>query len=308
MTATLSVVVPVYYNADALPHLFKELQQVESSLAQINVGLQLVFVDDGSGDNSLAELLRIKGARPETTVIKLTRNFGAVHASKTGIRHATGDCLLVLAADLQDPPQLIVEAVGHWQRGAKFVLFARRDRHDPLLSKLFAKLYYKLLRSMVVPDYPQGGYDLALMDKAFLPYLINSSKNVNTPLFAYWLGFKPLILPYDRRERQHGRSRWTFGKRMKFFIDSLLGFSVTPIRIMLLIGLCISIASILYGIVVVVNAVRGVVDVQGFPTLVALISFLLGIIIVMLGVIGEYIWRIFDEVNKRPESVIDEIY
>ena len=308
MTAKLSVVIPVYFNAGALPHLFRELRTIEDELQRRDCELELIFVDDGSGDSSLSELLKIKAERPATMVIKLARNFGAVHATKAGIARVTGDCFLVLAADLQDPPELILEAIEHWRRGSKFVLFARRNRKDPPVSKLLAALYYKLLRLMVVPHYPEGGYDLALMDRIFLPHIVNSSKNVNTPLFAYWLGFKPVIVPYDRRERKHGKSGWTFSKRLKFFIDSLVGFSVTPIRIILVIGLAVSLLSTIYASVIVINAIRGRVDVQGFPTLVALASFLFGIVIVMLGIIGEYIWRIFDEVNKRPESVIDEIY
>jgi len=308
MKHKLSIVIPVYYNSESLPHLFGELQKVESELNRRDCALELIFVDDGSGDNSLAELFQIKRTRPETTVVKLARNFGAVHATKAGLSRVSGDCFLALAADLQDPPELIIDALEHWRGGSKFVLFARRNRHDPPLSKFLASMYYKLVRAMVVPHYPEGGYDLALMDKIFLPYIVNSSKNVNTPLFAYWLGFTPTIVSYDRRERKHGRSRWTFSKRLKFFIDSLLGFSVTPIRIILLIGVFVSVMSMIYGFTIVLNAFRGHVDVQGFPTLAALMSFLLGMIIIMLGIIGEYIWRIFDEVNKRPESVIDEIY
>lgn len=305
---TLSVIVPVYYNAESLPHLFRELVAVEQALLAREVALELIFVDDGSGDGSFAELLKIKEARPETRLIRLSRNFGAVHASKTGFHYTTGDCFLVLAADLQDPPQLILDAVDLWIDGSKFVLCARRKRRDPLPTRLLAGVYYRLLRLLVVPNYPDGGYDLALMDKIFLSHLQNSSKNVNTPLFAYWLGFQPKIIYYDRRERQHGRSRWTFSKRLKFFIDSLLGFSVTPIRLISAIGLFVSFCSVVYGVVIVANALRGRSEVQGFPTIIALLAFLLGLIIIMLGIIGEYIWRIFDEVNKRPESVIDEIY
>lgn len=305
---TLSVVVPVYYNSESLPLLFHELCEVESALLQQNIALELIFVDDGSGDNSFNELMKIKEQRPQTKVVRLSRNFGAVHATKAGLCQVTGDCFLVLAADLQDPPRLILEVIQYWMGGAKFVLCARKDRQDPVLTKMLAFIYYGLLRLLVLPNYPSSGYDLALMDKIFLPYLKQSSKNVNTPLFAYWLGFTPTIVHYERRERIHGRSRWTFSKRVKFFIDSLLGFSVTPIRLISLIGVIVSSLSMGYGCVVVVNAIRGGTSVQGFPTIAALLSFLLGLIIVMLGIIGEYIWRIFDEVNRRPESVIDEIY
>lgn len=308
MVKRLSTVVPVYYNEQSLPVLFKELVEVEQQLEQKGLELELIFVDDGSGDSSLAELLKIKQQRPATRIIKLTRNFGAVHASKTGFQFVTGDCFMILAADLQDPPALILQMADKWLNGTKYVICARTDRDDPIGSKLFAAVYYRLLRLFVIKGYPDGGYDVALWDRAFLPHLQNSSKNINTTLFAYWLGFKPEVLYYQRRKRLYGKSRWSFAKRLTFFIDSILGFSIVPIRLMSFIGLLVSLASFIYGSVIFINALRGVFDVRGFPTIVALLSFLLGLIIVMLGVIGEYVWRIFDEVNKRPESVIDEIY
>jgi len=146
------------------------------------------------------------------------------------------------------------------------------------------------------------------MDRAFLTHMQNSSKNINPPLFAYWLGFEPEVILYERQKRIHGKSRWTFSKRVKLFLDSLLGFSVVPIRVISLIGVFVSIVSFGYGTLVLVSALRGKTAVLGFATIATLLSFLLGLIIVMLGVIGEYIWRIFDETSKRPESVIDEIY
>ena len=305
---TLSVVIPVYYNEESLPLLFRELSEVEKQLSNKGVALEVIFVDDGSGDGSFDAVMKIRQQRPETKVIRLSRNFGAVHASKAGLGLVTGDCFLLLAADLQDPPGLILEAVEHWLKGSKFVLCARTNRDDPFPGKLLAAIYYRLLRALVVPDYPNIGYDLALMDKALLPYLKNSSKNVNLPLFAYWLGFKPDIIFYERRKREHGKSRWTFAKRFKLFIDSLLGFSVVPIRLISLIGFVVSVMSLIYGVVIVVNTIRGEQSIRGFPTIVALMAFLLGLIICMLGIIGEYLWRIFDELNSRPESVIDEIY
>jgi polyisoprenyl-phosphate glycosyltransferase len=304
----VSVIVPVYYNAGSLPILFRELTDVEHQLQRRDVAMELVFVDDGSRDDSFAELMKIKGARPDTRVIRLSRNFGAVHASKTGMFHVTGDGFLVLAADLQDPPALIPQMVDHWLAGAKFVVCARRRRSDPASTTWLAATYYALLRLLVARDYPTGGYDMALMDKIFLPYMRESSKNANTALFAYWLGFKPTTIPYDRRRREHGRSRWTLSKRLKFMIDSLLGFSVTPIRFISLVGVVVSALSMVYGTVILVNALRGKSEVHGFPTIVVLVSFLFGLNILMMGVIGEYIWRIFDEVNKRPETVIDEIH
>jgi dolichol-phosphate mannosyltransferase len=304
----LSIVVPVYFNAGSLPGLFEELEKVELQLAERALELELIFVDDGSKDASLERLLEFRERRPGTRVAKLTRNFGAVHCSKTGLRFVTGDAFMILAADLQDPPSLIGNMIDRWLAGAKFVICERITRDDPLVSKLYSKLYYRLLRTLVIRDYPPGGYDMALMDKAFLPHLLNSAKSVFTPLLAYWLGFKPEVIHYHRPAREHGKSGWTFAKKFSAFLDVMLGFSITPIRAISGIGAVVALLSFIYGAMVVVNAFLHRIPVEGFATVVALITFLLGIIIVMLGVIGEYLWRIFDETNKRPETVIEELW
>jgi polyisoprenyl-phosphate glycosyltransferase len=308
-TKTVSVVVPVYYNEESLPLLFEELLKVEQQLAERGCALELIFVDDGSGDQSLAVLLQLRERRPTAMkVVKLARNFGAVHASKVGLHFVTGDCFMWLAADLQDPPHLIIEMVEYWLKGSKYIIATRASRHDPTMTQFYAAIYYWLVRLFVVKDYPRGGFDLILVDKTLIPHIRDSSKNINTELLSYWLGIPPVILPYERRERLHGKSRWTFAKKLTYFIDSILGFSVLPIRLISLVGILVSLVSFLYGGLIFIEAVFGIRDVPGFPTLVALLSFLLGLIIVMLGIIGEYIWRIFDEVTKRPEVVIDEVY
>jgi glycosyltransferase involved in cell wall biosynthesis len=304
----LSVIVPVYFNEESLPLLFRELQDVERQLLDLGVEMELILVDDGSGDSSYSEMLKIKAQRPATRLVKLSRNFGAVHSSKTGYQFVTGDGFLVIAADLQDPPQLIVEMVRRWLDGSKFVMCVREKRGDPGSSRLFAKLYYRLLRAMVVSDYPDGGYDLALMDRVMLTHMQSSGKNINPNVFAFWLGFKPEVIPYERRKRIHGKSRWTFRKKLKFFLDTLLGFSIVPLRLISLTGLVVSAASLAFVCFVVVNGLLGRYSVPGFATLASIISFLLGLVICMLGVIGEYVWRIFDEINRRPEAVIEEVH
>jgi len=304
----VSVVVPVYFNEGSLPKLFDELLSLEQTLLERSVGLEMIFVDDGSKDGSLARLLEFKSRRPDIKVIKLSRNFGAVHCSKTGFRFVTGDAFMILAADLQDPPSLLVEMVDRWLNGAKFVICERLTREDPFISRLYSRIYYKLLRLFVLRNFPIGGYDMALMDKAFLPHLVNSSKSVFTPILAYWLGYEPEVIKYHRAAREHGKSRWTFAKKYNALLDVFLGFSITPIRAISAFGALVSIGSFVYGISVILNAMFGRVAVQGFSTIVALITFLQGLMILMLGVVGEYLWRIFDETNRRPETVIEEIY
>lgn len=304
----LSLVVPVYFNAGSLPTLFDELLRLEAQLDACAVGLELIFVDDGSKDESLARLLELKERRPKTKVIKLTRNFGAAHCLKTGLRFVTGDCFADLAADLQDPPELLLEAVKRWLSGSKFVIFERESRDDPVTAKVFSKVYYKLLRLMVMKDFPEGGFDLCLMDKDMLPYMLNSAKNSFPALLAYWLGYPADVIPYHRRRRTHGKSRWTVVKKIKTFLDVMLGFSVTPIRTISVIGILVSFLSFFYGMHIVIFALIEGSPVAGFPTIVTLITFLLGLIILMLGIIGEYLWRIFDETNLRPETVIEKVY
>ena len=305
---TVSVVVPVYFNEHSLPELFAALSDVESRLNERGMALELIFVDDGSGDGSLMRLLAFKKTRPATKVVKLSRNFGAVHASKTGLRYVTGDCFTWLAADLQDPPELLLQAADLWRQGHKFVICVREARADSWTTKLFARVYYRVVRAMVISSYPPGGFDMALMGRELLPYMVESGKNVNTPAYAYWLGFTPVQIPYQRRERRHGRSRWTFLKRVTFLLDSVLGLSIVPIRLMSLLGAIVAAASFAYGALIGINAWRGLPSQPGFPTLVVVLSFLLGLTILMLGMIGEYLWRIYDEVSRKPEAVVEEVY
>jgi polyisoprenyl-phosphate glycosyltransferase len=305
---TLSIVTPVYYNAASLAELFSELTELERALNERQMELELIFVNDGSGDDSLEQLLRIKAARPTTKVISLTRNFGAVAASKTGFQFVTGDAFTILAADLQDPAAQVLHMVDEWLAGSKYVISVRAARKDPAFTRLFAWLYYKIVDWMVVRGYPQGGFDLMLMDKAMLQYMSTSVKSTNPTVFSYWLGFPPKTLYYTRRERRHGRSRYTLRKRLKFLFDTLTGFSVTPIRVLSAFGVAVAVASFIYGFNLVVAAFRGNVETRGFVTLAVLISFFSGLILIMLGAIGEYLWRVFDAVNNKPESVIDETF
>lgn len=307
MKYTLSVVVPVFNNEGSLFPLYERLVNVESDLKKRSVALQLVFVDDGSQDSSYEKLVKIKAVNNDVRIIKLTRNFGVIHADKKALEYVQGDCFMFLAADLQDPPELILPMVDAWINGSKFIICEREGREDPFLSKVYSKFYYWLLRILVMSNYPVGGYDLALMDKLFIPHILSSSKTVYTPLLAYWLGFKPHSIKYKRQKRYHGKSQWTFRKKFKAFINVILGFSATPMRLLSFFGFVVAVISFSYGVLIVSSAIMGQIPVPGFATLVALISFLGGIVIVMLGLIGEYIWRIYEELNGRPESIVEKI-
>ena len=306
---TVSVVVPVYHNAESLPLLFAELQKVEGQLHERDCAMELIFVDDGSGDESLIELMKIKQQHPDTRVVKLTRNFGEGHALKVGMNYVTGDCTAWLSADLQEPPELVTKMTDQWLAGSKFVIAPRESRDDPPVTTLFAATFHWLVRKMISKDYPKGGFVVTLMDAALVPYIRDSSKNFNTALLAHSLGYKPAVVPYQRRKREHGKSRYTFAKKLTGFVNSILGFSVLPIRIISLIGFIVSLLSFAFGLFFVVQTLVGYrAGVPGTTMLVALITFLLGLVIIILGIMGEYLWRIYDEVTTRPEAVVDEVY
>lgn len=304
----ISVVIPVYYNETSLPRLFERLSGVEKRLNQKSITLELIFVDDGSRDQSLKELLKIKSRREQTKIVKFTRNFGSVHALKAGFQLVTGDAFTTLSADLQDPPELIEKMVEKWMGGAKYVVCTRASRKDPFMSRLFAATFYRLIRLFVIKDYPLGGFDVALMDKDLLPFFKTSSKNLFTPILGYWLGYKPEVLHYHREERVYGKSRWTFSKKINACLDSIFGYSVCPLRIFSLIGIFVSSMSFIYGAWIIFNAILKRTVVPGFATIVILISFFMGTVISMLSMIGEYLWRISEELSKKPEVVIEKIY
>ena len=304
----VSVVIPCFHVEEFILPLFHNMQEVEKQLNSMNLALELVCVDDGSKDGTWDELLKHRHLIKDTQVVRLTRNFGAICASNAGLKLVTGDACTIYAADLQDPLELIPEMAQLWSNGEKYITAVRaKKRKDPLLTRIYAKLYYVLVKLFVMKDFPESGFDIAFWDGSILQYLKNTSKNINRSLFSHWLGFKPYVIEYERRERSSGKSGWTFSKKWKLFLDSFLGFSVVPIRFISFIGMCVSFFSFGYGILMLIGGITGKISEPGFATVTSLITFLLGLVIVMLGVIGEYLWRIFDEVNKRPESVIEEI-
>lgn len=305
---TLSIIVPVYFNEGSLPELFERLLVIEKTLGQRGLALELIFVDDGSGDDSFRVLLQLKDKRPQTKLVKLTRNFGEMACTHTGFGYATGDCIAVLAADLQDPPEQVLPMVDAWEEGHKLVFSHRRSRQDPWLTKLLASGYYALLESLVVKGYPKGGLDLMLMDKSLLPHVMHMGRGVNYSLYLFWLGYQPKLLPYDRLARRHGRSRWTLRKKIHYFLDNLTGISATPLRFVSAIGLGVSLLSFGYGIAIILDALLRGIEVPGFVSLAVLISFSTGIILTMLSIIGEYLWRIFLVVSHHPQSVVADAY
>ena len=302
---TLSVIVPVFNSEKTLVLLFTALEQLRNSLAERNVNLQLIFVDDGSGDGSYGILRQRYDTAKDITILKLTRNFGAISALKSTLEYVQGDAFLFIAADMQDPPNLIPQMVDRWLEGKKYVVARRRERNDTKSANFFAQIFYRFLRMSGVKNYPDHGFDLALMDKQFLPYLKQTGKHINIPLFPFWLGFEPSYIDYHRLTVEGKKSSWSFAKKFNLAVDSLLSFSRRPTRILFIMGSVISLVSFLYAIYMILSALLGQIKVPGFATIIVLMSMLHGVTILFLGIICEYIWRIFDEINGHPAAVVD---
>lgn len=305
MMNRLSIVIPVYYNEQNIPFLYEKLE--EAIIRNPNYEHELIFVDDGSGDRSYEELLKLQQLHVNIKLIKLSRNFGSHTAVLAGLSYASGDCATVISADLQDPPEIINQMFEKWQEGNKVVLAVREDREESFTQKLFSNSYYKLMRKYALPNMPEGGFDCFLIDRKIID-ILKSIEEKNTTLMGQilWTGFKTERIYYVRREREIGKSRWTLAKKVKLFIDSFLAFSYMPIRFMSMIGIMFSLFAFGSGVFLVINKLANGVDVQGWTSLMVIFLLVAGIQMIMMGTIGEYLWRNMDESRKRPVFIIDE--
>lgn len=305
----VSVVIPVYFNEENIPVTW---QALELALERLPEGhrWEAVFVDDGSGDGSYRRLAELFEAAPDRVrVVKLTRNFGQTAAILAGLRQARGACAVVMSADLQDPPELIPEMVRRWDRGArKIVLATRETREDGLLARAASRIFYRLMRRFALPTMPEGGFDFFLVDRRVID-LVNRIDEKNTFLQGHilWTGFEPDVLPYTRRRRALGRSRWTLSAKVKYFVDGFVTYTVSPIRLITLVGLVVSVLSFGYATLIFFARLLFGHPVEGWAPLMISILMLSGVHLVMLGIIGEYLWRNYHETRKLPNFVVESV-
>jgi dolichol-phosphate mannosyltransferase len=300
----LSVVVPVYRNAESLKELHGRLSAVAEGLA--GIACEFVFVDDGSPDDSFAVLEQLAAADRRVAVIGLSRNFGSNAALFAGLQHTRGDAVVTLAADLQDPPEVVPALVDEWTRGSEVVLAARRSRQDPLVTRLFASAFNRLFRLFVFSDFPREGFDFVLLDRKVVDVLVAMPER-NSYLFGQvmWVGFRRGSVFYDRASRQHGRSAWTFWRKVKYFLDAFTAFSYLPVRAASLLGFVLAILGFLYAALVFVLRLTGAVSQpQGFAALMIVVLVTAGVQLAVAGLIGEYLWRVLEEVRPRPPFIV----
>jgi len=302
-----SVVVPVFDEEDALPELLRRLKAVADGL---DGTVEVILVDDGSRDRSHDVMMEARRMDPRIKVIRLSRNFGHQIAITAGLDRAVGRAVVVMDADLQDPPELIPEMARQWRDGFDVVYAVRRERGaDPVLKRWTASLFYGVLRRLTELELPINAGDYRLVDrKALDAFKQMRERNRYVRGMFRWVGFRQTGVEYAREERYAGHTKYPFGKMMRLAIDAIVSFSDAPLRVALNLGFVLAALSILLGGAAIALKLAGVYTVPGWTSIIVTIAFLGGVQLLVLGVIGEYIARIQDEVRQRPLYVTRELH
>ena len=306
-TPEVSVVVPVYFNAPTLAELY---ERIKAALDAAGVATwDICFVDDNSGDDSRLVLASLVQSKPNVRVLHLSRNFGSFDAITAGLGTAKGRCVAVISADLQDPPELLAEMVGHWRAGTKMVLATRNSREDPFTSRIFSYLFYRVFRATVSKEMPAGGFDFFVLDRQVARLLVDhSEKNTMIPAALLHFGFEKKLVSYHRAARQHGSSKWTFWRKFKLMYDAILSNSFVPLRIITGAGVLGLLVSLIYGAIVVIQRLLNPTIPPGWTALMVVMLFFHGLTLASLGLVGEYVWRTFDAARRRPQFVVDRVF
>jgi polyisoprenyl-phosphate glycosyltransferase len=296
---TLSIVVPACNEAEVLPAMHARLAAVMQALGE---PWELVFVNDGSADATLAVMQALHRVDPHVSVVNLSRNFGKEVAVTAGLDHARGEAVIVLDADLQDPPELIPELVAAW-RGGFDTVYAQRRRRDgeSWLKKATANGFYRLMQHMGGLDLPRDTGDFRLMSRRVVAALsrLPEHHRFMKGLFA-WVGYPSCAVAYDRAPRAAGRTKWNYWKLWNFALEGITSFTVMPLKVATYLGLAIGLLAAGYLCVVIGKTLMYGNPVAGYPSLMAVILFMGGAQLVTLGILGEYVGRVFNEAKRRP--------
>jgi len=302
----ISLVVPVYNERDMLPLFFDRVLPV---LAAVNLRHEIVFVDDGSEDGSAVYIRNEIKRTPGLRLVKLSRNFGKEAAVTAGLEHARGDAVIVLDADLQDPPEQIPAMIESWQSGADVVLMQRRSRAGETAFKRWsAHLFYRLLNRTSRTDIPVDTGDFRLMSRKAVDAILtlNERNRYMKGLFA-WIGLPTRVIQYDREPRAAGETKWDYPGLVGLALEGLTSFSVSPLRWATVIGLFAASVGALFGLWIVIKAMMLGDATSGYPSLVAIISFLGGIQLLSIGIVGEYVGKTYLETKQRPVYLAEEV-
>ena len=306
-----SIIIPVYYNEFNIEPTFNALQTAVLQKNQ-EKKYELIFIDDGSGDNSISKLLELREKYPNLIkIIKLSRNFGQLAAMVAGYKYCQGKCAVVIDADLQDPPELINQMLdSFFNEGYEIVIGTRTKRKESLYRKLTSRMAYATIRKFTNVEIPDNGFNCSLLSRKILDIILTNLEA--NPFFQGDIlstGYEVKQIPYTRQKRDIGKSRLVFGRKIKIVLDSILAFSYLPIRIMSVAGIIISFLGFIYaGMIIYSQLFGGEYPFKGWAPIMVLILVLSGFQMLMLGVIGEYLWRTWDQVRNKPRYIIEKIY
>ena len=302
-----SLIIPVYKNEENIGPLVAALNSV---IDGTDKAIEVIFVIDGSPDHSGLMLQQARDTfHFPSNIIFHSRNFGSFAAIRTGMLHAASDKIAVMAADLQEPPELILEFFEILENDEADVVFGQRTkRGDSLVRDLLSNLFWSLYRKMVIRDVPKGGVDVFACNRMAMEAVL-SIEEPNSSLLAqlFWIGFRRKFVPYERRKREHGTSAWGFSRRMRYMMDSVFSFSDFPIIFVLWVGVAGCLLSFGFGLVVVAARLLGFITLPGYAGLAVLITFSTSLTLAVQGIIGSYLWRTFENTKRRPLSIISKM-
>lgn len=299
-----SIVVPVYGNSESIPDLIARLAEVSS---QLNHDLEVVFVVDGSPDDSHDVLSKaLPGSPFESQLLQHSRNFGSFPAIRTGVRHARGEFIAVMAADLQEPPELVLEFFRLLASDEADVTVGRRvGRADPRLSRLSSTAFWSAYRKWVFPEMPDGGVDIFACNRKVAHELLELNESHSSLVgLLYWVGFRRVEVPYERQAREHGTSGWSFAKKRRYLFDSIFSFTDLPLSILIGVGLTGAVVTILISVIVLVSFLSGGIHEPGYTPLMLVVLFATFTLLTGLGIVGSYVWRGFENSKNRPGAIV----
>ncbi len=305
---TISILIPAYNEQEVMRHLYERLNKIAGEIPQYD--FEFLFVNDGSRDNTLELIKSYAHKDPRISYINLSRNFGKETAMIAGLDHVTGDATVIIDADLQDPPELIPTMIKHWEDGFDDVYAKRKSRAgESWFKKITSELFYKILQKSTSIPIQQDTGDFRLLSRRCVDSLIQfrESQRYTKGMFS-WIGYKKKEILYDRDPRAAGETKWNYGKLTNFAIDGITSFTTAPLRISSVMGVVVSGTAFIYILVILFRTLFYGSDLAGYPSMMAVILFLGGLQLLSLGVIGEYIGRIFNETKNRPLYFIEEYH
>lgn len=302
----ITILIPTYNEDEALPLLYDRIKKIIDEMK--NYDFELLFVNDGSKDNTIKEIKEYREKDSRVCYVDFSRNFGKEIAMIAGLDYATGDCVIIMDADLQDPPELIPKMVELWEQGYDDVYAKRRSRAgETWLKKFTSRMYYKILQSITKISIQKDTGDFRLLDRRCINALrkMRETSRCSKSMFS-WIGYNKKEILYDRDPRIAGTTKWNYKKLINLAIDGITAFTTSPLRIASYLSVPTFLALIIYFIYVIVKCCRFHIAIQAFQAIILLILFFSGIQIILIGIIGEYLGRIFNESKHRPLYFVNE--